>query len=85
MKWLLCLLFAALQFAPIVSVHPLRVTRLRPLTIAIMVLWFFSAGLAIRFGLSGSQTAKLGLGAAALYFILLPFARGTAWARRSGK
>ena len=46
---------------------------------------FFSAGLAIRFGLAGSQTATLGLGAAALYFILLPFARGTAWARRSGK
>ena len=81
----LCLVFAALQFAPIVSVHPLRVTRLRPLPIAVMVLWFFSAGLAIRFGLAGSQTAKLGLGAAALYFILLPFARGTAWARRSGK
>ncbi len=81
----ICLVFAVLQFVPIVSVHPLRVTRLRPLTIAVMMLWFFSAGLAIRYDLSGSHTAKIGLVVAALYFIALPFTRGTGWARRTGK
>src|SRR6516165_12786175 len=38
---------AAMMFAPIVSIHPLRVARLRRLTIVITLAWFGFAALAI--------------------------------------
>ena len=37
----------ALMFAPVVFVHPLRVVRLRAPTIALTLVWFALAGLAI--------------------------------------
>ena len=43
----LCSAAAALMFAPIVFVHPLRVVRLRGLTIAMTVAWFAFAAMAI--------------------------------------
>jgi phosphatidylcholine synthase len=81
----LCALFVCLMFVPIVSVHPMRVTRLRSVTIVVMLVWFASAAWAIRFDLEGSTLAKFGLAGAALYFALLPLTRSTNWGRQSGK
>jgi phosphatidylcholine synthase len=81
----LCAVFVCLMFVPIVSVHPMRVTRLRGVTIAVMLIWFASAAWAIRSDLAGSMPAKIGLAMAGIYFALLPLTRSTNWGRQSGK
>ena len=68
------------MFAPVVFVHPLRVRRLRPLTIAATLVWFALAAVAI---VEGSAAAGLGQdrpGALAVYFLSLPLARRLALA-----
>ena len=76
----LTLLATAAMFAPLVFVHPLRVERLRPLTLAATLAWFALAGVAIFQGLEPALWVKIGLAAIALYLIALPLARSSPWA-----
>jgi phosphatidylcholine synthase len=73
---------AALMFTPIVFVHPLRVVRLRSLTIAISVAWFALAALAIAENLSPPAWVGWGLVATAAYFLCLPLLRHSPLARK---
>lgn len=70
----------AAMFAPVVFVHPLRVKKLRVVTIAVTVAWFGLAGLAIAADLVVGWPIKLGFGLVGLYFLALPFARHSPWA-----
>lgn len=66
-------IFCALMFAPVPFLHPLRVVRLRALSVAFTCLWFGSAALAVTEGLNNIDVfAKVGLIASALYFLLAP-------------
>lgn len=68
---------AALMFAPIVFVHPLRVVRLRGVTLAATLVWSVAAVAAVAQGLGDASPAvKDTLMATALYFLLLPLFRG---------
>jgi phosphatidylcholine synthase len=75
------LIAAALMFAPVVFVHPLRVEKMRVWTIAATVAWFFFAALAIAQHLQADLWVKIGLVATALYFLVLPFVRHSPWAQ----
>jgi phosphatidylcholine synthase len=70
----------ALMFAPIVFVHPLRVVRLRALTLAMTIAWFAFAALAIAWGLSPPRWVVAGLIATAAYVLALPLVRRSPWA-----
>lgn len=62
-----------LMFAPIVFLHPLRVVRLRPLTLAVTAIWGVAAVAAVWQGLDGASAGvKATLVAAALYFVTAP-------------
>ena len=76
----LILVAIAAMFAPVVFVHPLRVERLRPLTLAATIAWFALAAIAIFQGLEPALWVKVGLAAIALYLVALPLARGSPWA-----
>src|SRR5579871_2783198 len=69
------LAFTAMMFAPIAFIHPLRVVRLRALTIAVTLLWFALAALAIWQNLSPAPWINIGLVGTALYFLALSFVR----------
>ena len=71
---------AAMMFSPIVFVHPLRVTKLRRLTIAMTLAWFAFAAMAIVEKLSPSGWVTGGLIATAAYFLALPLLRHSPWA-----
>jgi phosphatidylcholine synthase len=71
----------AMMFAPVVFVHPLRVAKLRYLTIGVTILWFALASIAILENLEAGMSLKLGFLAVALYFLALPFLRHSPWAR----
>jgi phosphatidylcholine synthase len=75
------LIAAAMMFAPIVFVHPLRVERLRIWTIAATVAWFIFAALAIFERFEATVWVKLGLIVTALYFLGLPLLRHSPWAQ----
>ena len=66
---------AAMMFSPIVFVHPLRVTRLRRLTIAMTVAWSAFAAMAVVEKLSPPGWVTGGLIATGLYFLALPLLR----------
>jgi phosphatidylcholine synthase len=70
---------AALMFAPIAFVHPLRVVKLRALTILMSIAWFALATIAIVEKLSPSNWVTVGLIATAAYFLSLPFLRHSLW------
>jgi phosphatidylcholine synthase len=72
---------AALMFTPIVFVHPLRVVKLRGLTIAVTVAWFALAAIAIAENLAPPAWVGWGLIATAAYFLGLPLLRQSPWAR----
>jgi phosphatidylcholine synthase len=72
---------AALMFTPVVFVHPLRVVRLRGLTIAMTVAWFALAAIAIVKNLAPPAWVGWGLIATAAYFLSLPLLRDSPWAR----
>jgi len=76
----LLLAAAALMFAPIAFVHPLRVVRLRALTIAMTIAWFAFAALAIVNDLAPPAWVAAGLVATAVYFLALPLVRHSPWA-----
>jgi phosphatidylcholine synthase len=71
---------AGLMFTPIVFVHPLRVVKLRGLTIAISLAWFAFAAIAIAENLRPSVWIVWGLVATAAYFLGLPLMRQSPWA-----
>jgi phosphatidylcholine synthase len=67
---------ACLMFTPIVFVHPLRVERLRPVTLAATGVWGAAAIAALGQGLSEAGFAiKAVLVVTALYFLVLPLFR----------
>lgn len=78
---LLLLAAAALMFTPIVFVHPLRVVRLRGVTIAMTAAWFALAAIAIVEKLAPPAWVGWGLIATAAYFLSLPFLRHSPLAR----
>ncbi len=71
---------AGMMFAPVVFIHPLRVTRLRKLTIAMTIAWFGFAAAAIVEKLSPPGWVTGGLVATAVYFLALPLLRHSPWA-----
>jgi phosphatidylcholine synthase len=66
---------AALMFTPIVFIHPLRVLRLRNLTIAMTCAWFALAATAIVENLEPHAWVGWGLIVTAAYFLSLPLLR----------
>jgi phosphatidylcholine synthase len=70
----------ALMFTPIVFVHPLRVVKLRNLTMAMTLAWFALAAIAIVMNLRPSAWVDWGLIATAAYFLALPLLRYSPWA-----
>ena len=66
---------SALMFTPIVFVHPLRVARVRGLTIAMTFAWFALAAIAIFDKLAPPAWVGWGLIATAAYFLSLPLLR----------
>ena len=68
------------MFTPVVFVHPVRVVRLRAITMSMLAVWAGAATLALASDLSGSFPAKIGLAVAAVYFLALPLARRTPFA-----
>jgi phosphatidylcholine synthase len=68
--------FACLMFAPVVFVHPLRVVRLRLVTITLTGMWCAAAIAAVVQGLSEAGfLSKAVLIAVGLYYIVLPLFR----------
>ncbi len=78
---LLLLGAAALMFAPIVFVHPLRVAKLRSLTVAMTVSWFALAAIAVIEKLAPPVWVGWGLIVTAAYFLCLPLLRQSPFAR----
>ncbi len=68
------------MFAPVVFVHPLRVAKLRALTIAVCLAFFALSMLAIVEDLHVGAVVKLGFLAVAAYFFALPMLRHSPWA-----
>lgn len=66
---------AALMFTPVVFIHPLRVVRLRGLTIAMTFAWFAFAAIAVAENLAPPAWVGWGLIAMAAYFLALPLLR----------
>ena len=66
---------AAMMFSPVVFVHPLRVVRMRWLTIAMSVAWFIFAAAAIVTKLAPPEWVVGGLVVTAVYFLALPLLR----------
>jgi phosphatidylcholine synthase len=62
-------LLAVLTFVPFKFVHPFRVTRLRALTIAALVLWSLLAAYALWTGLDPGPWAAAALALIAVYFV----------------
>ena len=69
-----------LLFAPVVFVHPMRVRRLRPVTLAVTMVWFVFATLAWNASLRPGWEIVAGLVACAGYVLALPLLRGSPWA-----
>ncbi len=69
-------LCAALTFAPVKAVHPIRVTALRPLTLAMSALWLVTTGLLIALPhASWAGAAMIGWWIATIYMLVLCGAR----------
>ncbi len=65
----------ALMFAPVVFVHPLRVKRLRLVTIVVTSIWAVAAIAAVSQELAASFGVKAALVATGCYFVALPLFR----------
>lgn len=73
---LVILVFTGLMFAPVAFVHPLRVLRLRLVTITLTVMWCVAAIAAVIQGLpEAGFLVKAVLIVVALYYIFLPLFR----------
>lgn len=60
---------AAATFAPIVTIHPFRVARFRPLTLAVLAVWSVAAAASLAADLEPGGAVKLLLAATSLYFL----------------
>ncbi|WP_237151630.1 CDP-alcohol phosphatidyltransferase family protein [Oryzibacter oryziterrae] len=60
-----------LTFAPIAFVHPVRVEKWRPVTLAFTLAWFIFAGAALYFELSPPLGVLIGLGLTSAYLSLV--------------
>ena len=69
-----------MMFAPVVFVHPMRVVRLRTLTLVMTMAWFALAGYAINANFQPETWVRFAFVAVAVYFLALPFTRKTPWA-----
>lgn len=74
----------AAMFAPVVFVHPMRVVKLRALTLAVCGVWAACALAALYYGFPSPLWVRLGLAATALYVVALPLARSSIWAESDG-
>jgi phosphatidylcholine synthase len=63
--------FAGLTFAPIEFVHPVRVKRLRPVTLGVTAAWALCSLLAVLAELRPDQAVLLGLGLTSAYLALI--------------
>lgn len=72
------LALAALTFAPVKVVHPVRVTLLRPVTLAVLVLWLAATGLLIAQPDYSRAAWLTAWWAATAYFLILCTARSLA-------
>lgn len=63
--------FAALTFAPVEFVHPFRVKRLRPLTLAVTFAWAAFSILTVIAGLAPGGLVLAGLGATTVYLTVI--------------
>jgi phosphatidylcholine synthase len=64
-----------LTFAPIAFVHPVRVTKWRPLTLTVTFLWFAFAGAALVYNMMPDTWVKVGLGLTSAYLALVAAAQ----------
>jgi phosphatidylcholine synthase len=69
---------AVLTFVPIVMIHPVRVRRFRPLSLAMLVAWGLAAILALRAGLEPAWWIKAILAVTSLYFLTIGLVFGRA-------
>lgn len=69
------LVLAGLTFVPFPFIHPLRVRTLRPLNIALLVLWAVLAFLTVVRDLEPGLYVKIALAAIAIYFFIAGFLR----------
>lgn len=65
------LVLAVLTFLPIAFVHPVRVERWRPVTLAVTLAWFVLAGIALAESLAPPEAVKTGLLVTTLYLALV--------------
>ena len=65
------LALSVLTFAPIAFVHPTRVVKWRPLTLAVTLAWFLLAGAALAWDLNPPVAIKIGLALATAYLALV--------------
>jgi phosphatidylcholine synthase len=77
---LILLAATALMFAPVVFVHPMRVERLRALTMAVTIAWGGFAAWTIHDHLDGGMIARLGLILTGLYILAMPLLRHSPFA-----
>ncbi len=84
MPWLvnaaLLVLGTAAMFVPVVFVHPLRVLKVRAITIAVTIAFFALASTALVQDLAVGWQIKAGFAVVALYFLALPLVRHSPWA-----
>ena len=65
----LILIFAVLTFVPFRFVHPVRVTRLRTLTLGVLAAWSILAAFALYYNLAPPLWMQVALAAIGLYFL----------------
>lgn len=65
-------------FAPVVMIHPLRVRRFRPVTLAMLALWAGAAAAALAADLRPQPVVLALLAGSSLYFLAIGFAFGRA-------
>lgn len=63
--------FVVLTFAPVRFVHPVRVKRLRPLTLLVAVMWLACAFLAARTNMLAEGLAGIGLAVSSIYLLVI--------------
>jgi phosphatidylcholine synthase len=79
------LVATAAMFAPVVFVHPMRVAKLRALTLVVCALWSLFAAAALWSGFATPLWARIGLAVCALYVLALPLMRASPWAEESAE
>ncbi|WP_319773844.1 CDP-alcohol phosphatidyltransferase family protein [Breoghania sp.] len=65
------IVFVALTFAPVRFVHPVRVRRLRPLTLVAAIAWLVCAFIAARNDMIADGIAGVGLAVSSIYLLVI--------------